>query len=145
MPVYFHSESPLQFQLSTPNIYQSWLQTVANSESSQIEEVSYIFCTDTYLHQLNVQYLQHDTLTDVITFDYTETPETISGDVFISIDRVEENAQTYAVPFERELQRVMVHGLLHLLGYKDKTPDDQQEMRTKENTYLQTFTTFSNK
>ena len=94
-------------------------------------EINYIFCDDDYLHQINVEYLNHDTLTDIITFDYTED-NVLSSDIFISIERVSDNANDFGVTFETELLRVMAHGILHLCGYKDKTEEDSQQMRKKE-------------
>ena len=94
-----------------------------------------IFCDDTYLHKLNVEFLKHDTYTDIITFDYSVGNELI-GDVYISVERVKENAGTFDVTFENELKRVLIHGILHLCGYKDKTAQEADEMRAKENKYL---------
>ena len=111
-----------------------WLQAVAQAEGQSIEALSYIFCSDEYLYQMNVEHLQHDTYTDVITFQYNE--EAVEGDVFISVERTADNAQTYGVPAQQELYRVMVHGLLHLLGYGDKTPETQALMTQKEDHYL---------
>ncbi len=101
-------------------------------------DISYIFCSDDYLLEINKQYLNHDYYTDVITFDYCENG-IISGDIFISVDTIKSNAQEYSVTFEKELQRVMIHGVLHLVGYKDKQDDDQKVMRSKEDEYLQLF------
>jgi probable rRNA maturation factor len=112
-----------------------WLINVASIEGSTIDFINIIFCSDDYLHQLNIQYLEHDTLTDIITFPYEEGIQ-ISGDVFISIDRIKDNSKALNIDFNEELDRVMVHGLLHLLGYRDKTEEDQKEMRTKEDFYL---------
>lgn len=112
----------------------AWLQAVVQAEGQLLGELTYIFCDDAYLHQMNVEHLQHDTLTDVITFQYSE--DEVMGDVFISTDRTTENAQIYGVSAQQELYRVMVHGLLHLLGYGDKTPETQAIMTTKEDQYL---------
>ena len=98
--------------------------------------LNYIFCSDAFLLSLNVEYLNHNTLTDVITFDNSDDSKGIQGEIYISIDRIRENAKKYRVPFERELHRVMIHGLLHLLGYADKTPLQKKMMRKKESTYL---------
>ena len=114
----------------------SWLTQVIRDENKTLGEVNYIFCDDAYLHKMNVEFLDHDTLTDVISFDYTEG-EVISGDVYISRERVVDNAIDFRVSFIDELHRVMVHGLLHYCGYKDKTSDDVKVMRNKENHYLQ--------
>lgn len=110
----------------------SWIEKVIQKEGYKVGEINYIFCTDSYLHKINVEFLQHDTYTDIISFDYT-LGKTISGDIYISIDRVKENAQEYSVSFTEELHRVMIHGILHYAGYKDKTEDEKTVMRNKEN------------
>jgi len=112
-----------------------WLSNVIKEEGKEIGELVYVLCKDEYLLEKNIQFLNHDTLTDVITFDYCEN-DLINGDILISTDRVEENAKTYKVNYLTELHRVMVHGLLHLLGYKDKKQKDAKTMREKENYYL---------
>jgi probable rRNA maturation factor len=112
-----------------------WLSNVIKEEGKKIGELVYVICKDEYLLEKNIQFLNHDTLTDVITFDYCEN-DLINGDILISTDRVEENAKTYEVNYLTELHRVMVHGLLHLLGYKDKKEKDAKTMREKENYYL---------
>ena len=112
-----------------------WLEKVVSNENKKLGEIVVIICKDDYLLEKNIKFLNHDTLTDVISFDYS-TDKNISGDIFISIDRVKENAKTYNVTFLKELDRVMVHGLLHLLGYNDKTKKDTKEMKNKENFYL---------
>ncbi len=111
-----------------------WLQAVAEAEDMPLLELTYIFTSDEYLRQVNVQYLQHDYYTDVITFPYTSNA--IYGDIFISLERVRENASHYGVSFEHELSRVMVHGLLHLAGYTDHTDEERARMRQKEDEYL---------
>lgn len=130
----FFSEE-IDFQLAEQAAIRAWIERAVAEEKSSLTEVSYIFCSDEYLHQMNVDYLQHDTLTDIITFPYSK--KAVEGDIFISIDRVRENAATYGVAFQHELQRVMIHGILHLLGYKDKTEADQAKMTEKENYYLE--------
>lgn len=134
MSIHFHAESvPLPLpDAHAPTI--AWLQAVVQTEGQELGELTYIFCNDTYLHQMNVEHLQHDTLTDVITFQYSD--EEVAGDVFISTERTTENAQLYGVSAQQELYRVMVHGLLHLLGYGDKTPDTKRTMTAKEDHYL---------
>ena len=117
-----------------PNI-KLWLKNVVAEEGKMIGDITFIFCTDEYLLQKNIEFLNHETLTDVITFDYSKNIQ-ISGDIFISIDRVKENAKIFQETFLTELNRVMVHGLLHLLGYKDKTKKTAKQMREKENFYL---------
>ncbi len=131
----FHSEET-GFQLSKPESIKKWLDTTLRNENCCPGVISFIFCTDTYLLSINRKYLQRDTLTDVIAFDYSQHPK-ISGDIFISIQRVQENAEKYAVSFYNELCRVMIHGMLHLIGYDDQTPDDKKIMTATEDKYLQ--------
>ncbi len=113
-----------------------WLKMVAESELKRLGDISIIFCSDNYILDVNMKYLQHDYFTDIITFDYCEG-DRLSGDLFISVDSVRENASFYGTEFENELNRVIVHGLLHLIGYDDHTEEDQKTMRAKENYYLQ--------
>ncbi|MEJ6712173.1 MAG: rRNA maturation RNase YbeY [Flavobacteriales bacterium] len=129
----FHSEG--DFELSNPQEIKDWFAQAAIKEGKLMGALNYIFCDDTYLHKLNVEFLKHDTYTDIITFDYSVGNELI-GDVYISVERVKENAVTFDVTFENELKRVLIHGLLHLCGYKDKTAQEADEMREKENKYL---------
>ena len=112
------------------------LKLLITSEGRVVGDINFIFCNDEYLYNLNVQFLKHDYYTDVITFDYCIPGGPLSGDVFISIDRVGDNAKYLGCPFELELQRVMVHGVLHLCGYGDSTPDARAAMEVKENYYL---------
>lgn len=112
-----------------------WFEAVVAREKAELNFINYIFCNDAYLLKLNQEYLQHDTLTDIITFPYHDPP-IIEGDVFISIDRIHENAHQFGVTFEHELNRVMVHGLLHLCGYLDKTPGEKAKMTEKEDEAL---------
>jgi rRNA maturation RNase YbeY len=117
-----------------------WLNVVAQTEQTKIAELSYIFCSDNYLLSINQQYLNHDYYTDVITFDHREQPsESISGDIFISYNRVTENSTQLQLCFAEELNRVMVHGLLHLIGYDDATPEKKNTMHLLENKYLDKF------
>ena len=132
--VYFSSEET-PFELANETEVAGWLQQVIEQEDSKLHLLNFIFCSDDYLHRLNVEYLDHDTLTDVITFPYAEPP-LVEGDIFISIDRVRENAREFGVSFEQELQRVMVHGVLHLCGYSDKSEEEEQLMRKKEDEAL---------
>ncbi|MCB9282478.1 MAG: rRNA maturation RNase YbeY [Lewinellaceae bacterium] len=138
------SSEDVDFELINSNFVQTWLQEVIRLEGKQLQHISYIFCSDEYLYQLNVDYLQHDTYTDVITFPYSEG-EQVEGDIFISIDRIRENAQTFGAGFDQELLRVMVHGVLHLCGYGDKTEEQEREMRGKENEYLLVWEKMNNK
>lgn len=137
MPVSFHKES-ISFRLSAARVLKQWVKQVIESKGKTLGEVSYIFCSDDYLLKINQEHLQHDYYTDIITFDYTEGA-TVSGDLFISIDRVKDNALTESVDFDIELRRVMIHGILHLLGYKDKKKEDQKLMREIENQSLTLF------
>lgn len=130
----FHFESIPSFELSEDSIV-AWFLVVAADHKYEIEELSIVLCSDEYLHGLNVQYLDHNTLTDIITFDYNEGNQLI-GELYVSVERVKENAQIHQVSFKEELHRVFVHGVLHLVGYKDKETNDQIEMRTKEDYYL---------
>ncbi len=125
-----------EFSIKNESTITSWIKELIRSEGYKLEEINYVFCDDEYLHNLNVEFLNHDTLTDIISFDYT-VGKLIQGDVFISIERVKENALDFKVPFEEELHRVMAHGVLHYCGYKDKTEDDEKQMRAKENHYLE--------
>src|SRR6056300_1879997 len=118
--------------------FLDWLSRVAESEGYNLSALTYIFCNDQYLLGLNQTYLSHDSLTDIITFDYVEGTS-VSGDIFISVDRLKENAAIFKVSFEEERLRVMAHGLLHLMGYKDKTTEDQLVMFNKENEKIKMF------
>ncbi|MCE2742032.1 MAG: rRNA maturation RNase YbeY [Fluviicola sp.] len=118
-----------------PEFFISWLSDCCDTEGKSLEEVNLIFCSDEYLLQKNIEFLQHDYYTDIITFDYCQG-DLIMGDLFISKDRVIDNAQTNGVSFENELNRVIVHGVLHLCGYKDKSVDEEKLMRSKEDFYL---------
>jgi len=126
-------------KLSNTENLNLWINSVIKEEGMVIGELVYVLCNDEYLLIKNIQFLNHDTLTDVITFDYSEE-EIISGDILISTERVVENAKIFNVNYLTELHRVMVHGLLHLLGYKDKIEKDANTMREKENYYLNKFT-----
>ena len=131
---YFQED--IRFDLKQKMQNNRWLKMVAGSEMRRIGAVNIIFCSDNYILDVNMRYLQHDYFTDIITFDYCEK-DILSGDLFISIDSVRENALCYGVPFADELDRVMVHGLLHLIGYDDHTEEQIREMRAKEDYYLQ--------
>ncbi|MFJ1352311.1 rRNA maturation RNase YbeY [Capnocytophaga canimorsus] len=119
-------------------VFQTWIEKIIASEEKELGELNYIFCDDNYLHQINVQYLDHDTLTDIITFDYTQE-QIISGDIFISVERVADNAKDFNVDFQTELLRVMAHGVLHLCGYKDKSDAESNQMRSKEEEKMRLF------
>ncbi len=115
--------------------YKAWLEDIILSEGKKLGEISYIFCDDEYLLKVNQDYLQHDYYTDIITFDYVKG-RTISGEIFVSLQRISDNASTLSREYEEELRRVLAHGVLHLSGYKDKTETEEQEMRRKEDFYL---------
>ena len=123
------------FVLVNEGILAEWINDCIKNQDHRLEEINYIFCDDEYLYKLNVEFLNHDTLTDIISFDYS-VGKIIQGDVFISVERVMENALDFSVPFLDELHRVMIHGVLHYCGYKDKTPKETVIMREKENFYL---------
>jgi len=126
------------FELENETHYEDWISRIIESEGFDEGEINYIFCDDEYLHKINVEYLDHDTLTDIISFDYT-VGNLIQGDIFVSIERVHDNASDFNVSFEDELKRVLSHGVLHYCGYKDKSPKDEALMRSKEDEKLQMF------
>ncbi len=128
----------LDFTLVDEDKYTSWIEAILESEGFIEGEINYIFCTDDYLHKINVDYLDHDTYTDIISFDYTEG-KIISGDIFISIDRVKDNALELDVFFSEELLRVMSHGILHYCGYLDKSEAEELLMRSKEDEKIKLF------
>ncbi len=128
--IYFNSEE-IDFELNNEEEVIQWLQSLIEQEDKSLRLLNFIFCTDDYLLRINLEYLDHDTLTDIITFPYADPP-LIEGDIFISIDRIRENAQLFKVSFEQELHRVMAHGVLHLCGYGDKTDEEVKQMRKKE-------------
>lgn len=136
----FQSEE-IKFILKEKNRHKNWLAKIAAKERFSILELNYIFCSDEYLHKINLEYLDHDTYTDIITFDNSEDKKNkaIEGDIFISIDRVKENARRFSVNPDDELHRVMAHGLLHLMGYKDKSTKDSAKMREKEEEAIAAF------
>lgn len=127
-----------EFELSNEEQLSNWISRVIVSEDKKEGEINYIFCDDEYLLGLNEQYLNHDTLTDIISFDYSVGKE-LHGDIFISTERVIENAAEFKVSFEEELKRVMVHGVLHYCGYKDKSDEDEKLMRSKEDEKIKMF------
>ena len=127
-----------EFELSNESVFSNWISNVIESENKKEGEINYIFCNDEYLLEINQQYLDHDTLTDIISFDYSVGNE-LHGDIFISIERVRENAVEFNVSFDDELKRVMAHGVLHYCGYKDKTDSDEQLMRAKEDEKMKMF------
>ena len=128
----------IDFEIPEETIYTDWISSVILSENKSEGEINYIFCDDDYLVEINQQYLNHDTLTDIISFDYSLGNE-IHGDIYISIERVRENAEEFKVSFEEELKRVMIHGVLHYCGYKDKSESDELLMRSKEDEKIKLF------
>jgi probable rRNA maturation factor len=137
MIIFFNEDIDFKFQ--GKNNFKAWLKKVADKEGFKIKDLNYIFCSDEYLHKINVDYLDHDTFTDIITFDNSEDKNTLEGDIFVSIERVKENSIILNTVFDEELKRVIVHGLLHLCGYDDHSVEDKTEMRRLESEYIQIF------
>ncbi len=135
MAIYFFEED-IKARLEQKRLVKTWIKESIQKEKKNLGTLNYIFCSDDYLYQMNVEYLQHNTLTDIITFDQSEIQDLIEGDIFISVERVKENALKFGVDYIDELHRVMIHGALHLIGYKDKNKEQQSKMREKENYYL---------
>jgi len=134
-PVHFFYNE-VQFKLKNPRKVTNWIKRVVEKEGSSIKEINYVFCSDSYLLTLNRSFLSHNTLTDILTFDHSNDVSVLEGEIYISIERVKENAEKYDVAFEDELGRVMIHGVLHLLGYKDKKIAEKALMRKKEEACL---------
>ena len=126
------------FSLENQEVISKWIINTIKEEGYKLEEINYVFCDDDYLHKINVEFLNHDTLTDIISFDYS-VGKIIQGDIFISVERVHDNAKDFGVSFNEEISRVIIHGVLHYCGYKDKTDHDANIMRQKENHYLSLF------
>lgn len=126
------------FSLESKEKHQLWIETIIAEYGFRVGDITYIFCDDEYLLQINQQYLNHDDLTDVISFDYTEEKE-INGDIFISVERVRDNSVTFSTSFEDELRRVMAHGILHFIGFKDKKVEDVKKMRENEEICLSKY------
>ena len=135
MPIHFFSEDT-PYQFSDKTLTSAWVAQIINQERRVLGDLNFIFCSDPHLHQMNLTYLNHDAFTDIITFDNSEAVEQISGDIFISIDRVKENAALVTSDFEQELYRVIIHGVLHLIGYNDKSAEEKTRMREKEDACL---------
>lgn len=127
----------ITYSLKSRTNIRHWLLKVASSEKKRISSLNIIFCSDDYLYKMNRQFLKHNTFTDIITFDNSVDLKHISGELYISLDRIRDNAATLGVTIKDELHRVIVHGLLHLCGYTDKTPSDRKKMSLKEDFYLQ--------
>lgn len=128
-------ESQADFVLDHQMRLRTWIVNTIQSEGYQVGEILYVFCDDSYLHGINLEFLNHDTLTDIITFDYNVDKE-VNSEIYISIERVKENANDFGISFENELHRVMIHGILHLCGYKDESISEQKEIRSKEDKAL---------
>lgn len=128
-------DSQTDFELKDVPTLSNWIESVILQEGYQVGEILYVFCDDTYLHKINVEFLNHDTLTDIITFDYNLGKE-VNSEMYISIDRVRENAEDLNIPFHIELHRVMIHGILHLCGYDDKTGEEEVLIRKREDEAL---------
>jgi rRNA maturation RNase YbeY len=136
MPAISFFEEDISFKLKNKTQVRQWVTDTIIAEGFKLKELNYIFCSDAYLLEINKQYLDHDTYTDIVTFDNSEEEGKIVSDIFISIERIRENAIKYNVSETTELHRVIIHGALHLLGYKDKLPADKQKMTQKEDFYL---------
>ena len=131
----FFSEE-ITFRLRDKKKLRKWIMKTIQNEGGEYETINFIFTSDSYLHKINVDYLQHDTYTDIITFEYNEGDLPIISDIYISIDRCKENAKTYSIRLRDEIHRIIIHGVLHLLSYKDKTKKDKELMTSKEDYYL---------
>lgn len=134
-PIEFFSED-IDFELNNPDQISEWITTVIAQHEQELSNLTYVFCSDDYLHQMNVEYLNHDTLTDIITFNNADEEGIIEGDIFISVDRVRDNSETIGTSFEDELHRVIIHGALHLLGFRDKSEEEERLMRKQEDSSL---------
>lgn len=131
-------QNKIKFSFSNKREHKEWIKAIAQREGKRVGDINYIFCDDNYLLEINRQYLQHDTYTDIITFDYSEE-HVLNGDIFISIERVKENAALFSTTFFGELLRVMAHGILHLCGYKDKEKEEEIQMRSQEDAAIKLF------
>jgi len=133
--IFFFTED-INFRLRAIRKIRKWISFIIENEGGTYENINFIFTSDSFLHQINVEYLNHDTLTDIITFDYGEGVAPINSDIYISIDRCKENSKQLKLKFTDELHRLLAHGILHLLGYKDKKPSEKKQMTAKEDYYL---------
>jgi probable rRNA maturation factor len=136
MPAIQFFEEDITYKLKNKTAVRLWIKETIHAEGFKLKELTYVFCSDSYLLQINEQYLNHDTYTDIITFDNSDIADTIVGDIFISIPRIRENAQKFTTTETDELHRVIIHGALHLLGYTDKTAAAKKKMTLKEDFYL---------
>jgi len=135
LPINFFLED-IQYRVRNKILLREWILATITEEGSKLEEINFIFCSDKFLLNLNIEYLNHDTYTDIITFQYNKGTENLHSDIFISIDRMRENSKTFKQKQLDEFHRIMIHGVLHLLGYEDKTKVKKEEMTAKENYYL---------
>lgn len=136
--VSFFSED-IDFKVVNPLKTKKWIKNTSFSEGYEVSQLNYIFCSDEYLLEINKQYLDHDYFTDIITFDNSEEDKQLEGDIYISVDRVRDNADTFHTDFDSEMRRVLIHGLLHLVGYEDSSEALKTAMRAKEDEYLSLF------
>lgn len=134
----------VSFQLKQKKLIRNWIEKVIHKNGAELNELNYVFCSDDYLKKINIEYLDHHYYTDIITFDNSETEGELEGDIFISIDRVKENSQDYTKHFEDELHRVIIHGVLHLIGFGDKIKKEAEEMRRQEETSLSLLQSLKN-
>lgn len=132
----YHFET--DFSLDNSENYSEWIRHIIQSEDYELGEIAYIFCDDDYLHRLNLEFLNHDTLTDILTFNYNLHKQ-VNGEIYISIERVKDNSVDFETNFMDELRRVMIHGILHLCGYADESSEEESDMRQKEDTALKIF------
>ena len=139
-PINLFSED-IDFDLKQAKHVAAWILKSASDEGQKVDEINYIFCSDNHLHSMNLKYLNHDSFTDIITFDLSDN-QAVSSDIYISVDRIRDNAKGLGIDFESELHRVMIHGVLHLIGYGDKSLEEQTIMRSKEDYYLSLRTFF---
>lgn len=140
MPAITFQNEDIPFNLPEKTKIRNWIKKIIlQTGPLKTFQINFIFCSDQFLHNLNKTYLKHDTFTDIITFDYSESDLILESDVFISVERVKENSTKYNADFLTELRRVMIHGILHLLGYTDKTKDQREKMREKENECLNLY------
>lgn len=133
--IHFFTEE-IEFKIPHPRKTSRWVKEIIKSEKAALRELNFIFCSDHYLQKLNLQYLKHKTFTDIVTFDNSDGSEQLEGDIFISIDRIKDNALKFGTSFDEELHRVIIHGVFHLIGYSDKTEESKALMRKKEDVAL---------
>ena len=140
--IQFHN-ADINYQIKEIKNLRKWLIYIVNTKNKSIESINYIFCSDSYLHEINIKYLSHDTYTDIITFPYHEEGDEIQSDIFISIDRAKENSKKYNHSLRNEIHRLLVHGILHLIGYDDHSPNEKHQMTKAEDKYLSLRSNFN--